>query len=144
MKATSWWQMPPVYDAQSAYAAAQRSANAAFTIAALTVLAVILNLVFPNLLGSLVDLSSLVDAAIFIFLGWRVRRNASFPAAAALLLFYVAERIYLLTQLEKTSGGAFWLYSIMFTLQFFYGATGARAHRRYLKQAALSTPAPIE
>ena len=118
--------MPPIHDKESAYSAAQRGANAAFTVAAFTAIFAAISIFYPKPLGLPADPSSFVDAAIIGFLGYRIRRTASRAATITALLLYVVEQIYLVTQGAKPS-----ILMVIFTLQFIYGIAGSLAYRRY-------------
>src|SRR5258708_4750582 len=84
----AYW--PVIYDSESARKAAKAGALAAFFLAGWTALFAFLS-IFN--ISNLNDASALVDAAIFAFLGFMIRRMSRVASIIALVMF-VAERVY--------------------------------------------------
>ncbi|HEX3745410.1 MAG TPA: hypothetical protein VHW09_15815 [Bryobacteraceae bacterium] len=124
---TWWW--PNIWDAESARKAAQNSTYAAYFVGTLTGVFALVSIFKPLTFAAP---SSLFDAALFAGLGFLTHRKMSRAAAVAVILLFVAERLYAAIDQARLSAGI-GIMSVILLCAFIAGARGTFAYHEYKK-----------
>ena len=134
------WYWPTIEDESSAEQATKAAVGVSGFIAAITALLAVLSIVYHKpVLG--LDGWSLVDAAIFALIAWRISKASRFASVVGLLI-YLAE---VGLKLATNPSGALGVLTIIFILTYINAIRGAFAYRRYRKaeSSPLAPPAPL-
>jgi len=129
---------PEVATEDDAHKACKTAAYCAFFVGGLTAVFALVSLAgveFLNALG--IDIWSLVDAILFLGLGYGTLRHSR-VAAVLLVTIYALERIIgmILAAAAGASPTSGLIMTILFTLAFIGGARGAFAMARFRAQSA--------
>jgi len=137
---SSWWRRsywPVIYDSESARKAGKAGTLASVFFAGWQVLFAFLS-IFN--ISNFNDASGLVDAGIFAFLGFMIRRMSRVAAVIALVIF-VAERVYTGTVYGIRAGIG--VVAIFWLLAFISGVRGTFAYHHYRQLQAGQTPSLV-
>jgi hypothetical protein len=121
------WYWREIEDKDSAEDATRPAAGISFFVAALTGLLAVLSLVYHKPVFGL-DGYSLVDAALFAVVGWRIRR-LSRPWAVIGLCLYLVEAVVSL----GTRGTGIGILTIVFVIAYVNAVRGTFAYHKHAK-----------
>jgi Zn-dependent protease len=134
------WYWPTIEDESSAEHATKAAVGVSGFIAAVTALIAVLSIFYHKPIAGL-DGSSLIDAAIFALIAWRISKVSRAWAVVGLLM-YLLEVGY---KLVTNPSGALGVLTIIFVLTYINAIRGAFAYHRYRKAESnpLAPPAPL-
>ena len=121
------WLWPYITDTETAQKASQQGYWACIFCAAATILLVAINYFGTNLLNF--TPWALLDAFLFIIIGWGIFKMNRFAAVAGLAL-YIIERISMWAE----HGPKNFVMAIIITLMFINSVRGVFAYNKYLKK----------
>jgi hypothetical protein len=135
--AGTWWR-PVVSDAISAKKAATYGATAAFFQAGLTAILAVMSM-FKPLTKPLdhIQPNAIVDAFMFAFLGFMIRRKVSRTAAVGALVLWVVDLVYGGIQNGIRVGGVLW--AAVFLWAFVSSVRGTFAYHTYQERGDTGT-----
>jgi hypothetical protein len=125
------WIWPSITDAVSAEKASKQGLWACTWCAGATLLFVVLSVFGISLLGF--DMWALLDAFLFIIIGWGIYKLNRFAAIAGLIL-YIVERAAMWTEHGPKNP----VMAIIITLLFINSMRGIFAFHRYAKEQPLA------
>lgn len=135
------WYWKEISDKDSAEDATKAASGVSYFIAAVTALIAVISIVYRKPIIGL-DGWSLVDAALFVLVGWRIGRLSRIWAVLGLAL-YLLEAASSITQ-RGVGGG---VLTIVFIIVYVNAIRGVFAYHRYVKAEATEptqsvSPAP--
>ena len=131
------WYWRQIDDKESAEDATKAAVGISYFVAALTALVSVLSIVYqkPVLGGSG---WSLLDAALFAVIGWRIHRMSRAWTIVGLCL-YVVEAVVSL----GTRGAGIGILTIVFVLAYINALRGVFAYHRYVKDGQLGSEVSV-
>jgi hypothetical protein len=132
------WYWPKIEDESSAEAATKPAVGASGVFAALTGLIAILSIIDHRpVLGF--DGWSIVDAALFVIIAWRIKKMSRIWAVLGLLIYLFEVGFNVATN----KAGAIGVLTLIFVLAYISGIRGTYAFHRYRRMTNAVQPPAI-
>ena len=119
------WFWPKIVDITSAKEAAKAGYWAALIVAIVTGVVATIVLITQNEVMNL-DLWSYVDAVLFGFIAWRIKKYSKVFAVIGVVLFFIEKAL-----LVPSQGASGWPLAVLILLMFINGARGVFAYHRF-------------
>jgi hypothetical protein len=132
------WYWPNLETAIDAAKASDGAFWAAIFVASVTTIFATIALYTKTSIAT-IDPSAYVDAALFLFIAWRIRRRSRAFAVVGLVLFIV-EKVFLFILAPQASASSI-IMSVLILLFFINGVRGNFALHRFAKRQVLGTAA---
>ena len=135
-KTSVWW--PEIVDIETAQKAAKCGYWAAIWVAIVTAVFATIAIVTQKAIGS-IDGSAYLDAVMFAFFAWRIKKYSRVFAVIGLVIFLL-EKIMLMSMMTAGS----WIQAAVMFLLFLHGIRGVFAYHRFLRLSKVTDGGILE